>query len=281
MQRLISVDELTPETVSEYQVILVSMSNPVSGEKDTAKDGYLPDAIRIDLDAEGSDHSGEFPHTMLSPQALASLLGSLGISESTPLLLYDNYGLFCAPRLWWMLKFIGHQDVVVLNGGLPAWQEKGYPLSPALKPADNIIPAEYCPTPQENWFCDAAGIMSVLGQSESTILDARSRPRFNGQVPEPRPGLRSGHMPGADNVPFAELLTDNKLMASPETLKSYFEHHQIDLTNPLYCSCGSGVTACIVGMAALESGASRVTVYDGSWAEWGAGNTFPVVTQHD
>ncbi len=281
MQRLISVDELTPETVSEYQVILVSMSNPVSGEKDTAKDGYLPDAIRIDLDAEGSDHSGEFPHTLLSPQAFATLLGSLGVSESTPLLLYDNYGLFCAPRLWWMLKSIGHQNVVVLNGGLPAWQAKGYPLSPALKPADNNIPIEYCPTPEENWFCDAAGIMNVLDQPESTILDARSRPRFNSQVAEPRPGLRSGHMPGAVNVPFTELLTDSILLSSPDTLKSYFEHHHIDLTNPLFCYCGSGVTACIVGMAALESGASRVTVYDGSWSEWGSSNTFPVVTQHD
>lgn len=281
MQRFISVDDISQDTLNNVQVILVSMSNPVSGEKDTASDGYIPGAVKIDLDAEGSDHSGDLPHTLLSAQAMATLLGGLGISASTTLLLYDNYGLFCAPRLWWMLKALGHQRVCVLNGGMPAWKAKGLPVSQSLKSLESIEPVQYLAQPQADWFCNSDGVVNALDNPDVTILDARSRPRFNGEVAEPRAGLRSGHMPGAVNVPFTELLTANKSLASSDTLKSYFSNANIGLEQRLLCSCGSGVTACIVGMAALECGAQQVTVYDGSWAEWGAGNTFPVVTKHD
>ncbi|NVK56718.1 MAG: sulfurtransferase [Alteromonadaceae bacterium] len=275
MSRLISVNDIKPDDLSSYVVLFASMTNPVTGKADDPNEGFLPGAIKFDLDGEGSDHSSALPHTLPAPESLAVLLGQLGVSNHSNIIVYDNLGMFSAPRLWWMLKSLGHKNVAVLNGGLPAWKVAGYPVTSTLS---SRPPVSYQPVVTTGWFCNSDAVLKAIEVATPLILDARSAGRFNGIAPEPREGLRSGHMPGAFNVPFNDLLDVGLALKPVSTLKQFFKEQGIDISQPLLCSCGSGVTACIVGLAALEAGAKSVTVYDGSWSEWGGEHAFPVET---
>ena len=278
MPRLISVNDISASNLTDYVVLFASMTNPVSGQADDPADGYIPGAIKFDLDGEGSDHASSLPHTLPDPASLSALFGKLGITTDKPVLIYDNSGMFCAPRVWWMLTAMGHKNAAVLNGGLPAWKAAGHDVvSQPAKP----VPQEFTGTAGDDWFCNTDKVLTAIEEPSVTIWDARSRPRFEGSAPEPRAGLRSGHMPGAVNVPFTELLDNGTTLKSPAALKNYFTEHGIDLTKPIICSCGSGVTACVIGLAALEAGAEQVTVYDGSWSEWGGNPLLPVEVNHD
>ena len=278
MPRLISVNDISASNLTDYVVLFASMTNPVSGQADDPADGYIPGAIKFDLDGEGSDHASSLPHTLPDPASLSALFGKLGITTDKPVLIYDNSGMFCAPRVWWMLTAMGHKNAAVLNGGLPAWKAAGHDVvSQPAEPASK----EFTGTAGDDWFCNTDKVLTAIEEPSVTIWDARSRPRFEGSAPEPRAGLRSGHMPGAVNVPFTELLDNGTTLKSPAALKNYFTEHGIDLTKPIICSCGSGVTACVIGLAALEAGAEQVTVYDGSWSEWGGNPSLPVEVNHD
>ena len=278
MPRLISVNDISASNLTDYVVLFASMTNPVSGQADDPADGFIPGAIKFDLDGEGSDHNSSLPHTLPEQAALSALFGKLGITTDKPVLIYDNSGMFCAPRVWWMLTAMGHKNAAVLNGGLPAWKTAGHDVvSQPAKP----VPQEFTGTAGDDWFCNTDKVLTAIEEPSVTIWDARSRPRFEGSAPEPRAGLRSGHMPGAVNVPFTELLDNGTTLKSPAALKGYFAEHGIDLTKPIICSCGSGVTACVIGLAALEAGAEQVTVYDGSWSEWGGDPSLPVEVNHD
>ena len=278
MPRLISVNDISASNLTDYVVLFASMTNPVSGQADDPADGFIPGAIKFDLDGEGSDHTSSLPHTLPEQAVLSALFGKLGITTDKPVLIYDNSGMFCAPRVWWMLTAMGHKNAAVLNGGLPAWKTAGHDVvSQPAKP----VPQEFTGTAGDDWFCNTDKVLTAIEEPSVTIWDARSRPRFEGSAPEPRAGLRSGHMPGAVNVPFTELLDNGTTLKSPAALKNYFTEHGIDLTKPIICSCGSGVTACVIGLAALEAGAEQVTVYDGSWSEWGGNPLLPVEVNHD
>ena len=278
MPRLISVNDISASNLTDYVVLFASMTNPVSGQADDPADGFIPGAIKFDLDGEGSDHNSSLPHTLPEQAALSALFGKLGITTDKPVLIYDNSGMFCAPRVWWMLTAMGHSNAAVLNGGLPAWKAAGHDVvSQPAEPASK----EFTGTAGDDWFCNTDKVLTAIEEPSVTIWDARSRPRFEGSAPEPRAGLRSGHMPGAVNVPFTELLDNGTTLKSPAALKNYFTEHGIDLTKPIICSCGSGVTACVIGLAALEAGAEQVTVYDGSWSEWGGNPLLPVEVNHD
>ena len=278
MPRLISVNDISASNLTDYVVLFASMTNPVSGQADDPADGFIPGAIKFDLDGEGSDHTSSLPHTLPEQAVLSALFGKLGITTDKPVLIYDNSGMFCAPRVWWMLTAMGHKNAAVLNGGLPAWKTAGHDVvSQPAKP----VPQEFTGTAGDEWFCNTDKVLTAIEEPSVTIWDARSRPRFEGSAPEPRAGLRSGHMPGAVNVPFTELLDNGTTLKSPAALKNYFTEHGIDLTKPIICSCGSGVTACVIGLAALEAGAEQVTVYDGSWSEWGGNPLLPVEVNHD
>ena len=278
MPRLISVNDISASNLTDYVVLFASMTNPVSGQADDPADGFIPGAVKFDLDGEGSDHTSSLPHTLPEQAVLSALFGKLGITTDKPVLIYDNSGMFCAPRVWWMLTAMGHSNAAVLNGGLPAWKAAGHDVvSQPAEPASK----EFTGTAGDDWFCNTDKVLTAIEEPSVTIWDARSRPRFEGSAPEPRAGLRSGHMPGAVNVPFTELLDNGTTLKSPAALKNYFTEHGIDLTKPIICSCGSGVTACVIGLAALEAGAEQVTVYDGSWSEWGGNPSLPVEVNHD
>lgn len=248
-------------------LVNVGMKDPVSG---TSGQGVSNLACLVfDLDGEGSAHSGS-PHTCPNAEAFTDYLGKLGIERTSNLVVFDNFGLFCAPRLWWMLRGIDHPFVSVLSGG-----------SAVLESADVVVPLV---TPQAvnyeysgdiSGFVNAQQVLDAMGSS-TQIIDARAAARFYAQVPEPRPGLRSGHIPGAISLPFTELLDANKQLLSRDVLTDIFASRDIDLTRPIIVYCGSGITACVVALAAVLLGAKAIDVYDGSWSEWGADPSLPL-----
>lgn len=272
---LISVGDLA-NIMQQKPVTLVRalMDDPVSKTPDARNAMVLPASVDIDLDGDGSDHTTGFPHSMPSADALAIYFGNQGITANTPIAVYDTRGMYSAPRVWWMLKAIGHQDVYLLDGGQPAWENAGLPISEQQQYGK----LTYQATPRPGWFVNSSAVLQALN-TEAQLVDARNALRFKGEVPEPRQGVRSGHMPGAYNVPFDTLLKNGHFLAKEE-LKKVFEQANINLDKPIICTCGSGVTACIVGVAALMCGATQVSIYDGSWSEWGADSQFPVVNDH-
>jgi thiosulfate/3-mercaptopyruvate sulfurtransferase len=242
--------------------------------RDAAADhlaGRIPGAVRFDMEAV-SDHSTDLPHMLPTPEAFAATAGALGVSEGDTVVVYDTAGLFSAPRVWWTFRLMGAKDVRVLDGGLPRWKAEGRAIEsgPAATPA----PARFSPSPRIGDVADLPAILSAL-TGEAQIVDARPAARFSGETPEPRPGLRSGHMPGALNLPFKALLTEDGRMLRGADLSARFAEAGLDIDGPIITSCGSGVTAAILTLALAELGRDSA-LYDGSWAEWGGREDTPV-----
>lgn len=270
---LLSVAELASSMQQKPITLLRAlMDDPVSKTPDTRKAMVLPASVDFDLDSEGSDHTTGFPHSMPSAEDLAIYLGNQGVTANTPIVVYDTRGIYTAPRVWWMLKALGHSDVYLLNGGQPAWENAGLPVSEQQQYGK----LTYQATPRPGWFSNSSAVLQALN-TDAQLVDARSSARFKGEISEPRKGVRAGHMPGAFNVPFDTLLKNGHFLPVSE-LENVFKGAHIDLRKPIICTCGSGVTACIIGVAALMCGATQVSVYDGSWSEWGASTHYPVVT---
>jgi len=234
--------------------------------------GHIPGAVFFDIDAI-ADRSTDLPHMLPDEPTFSKAAGALGLSDTDTIVVYDGMGLFSAPRVWWTLKTFGAKDVRVLDGGLPAWDKAGNPKKPGeAKPR----PARFAATLAREKVRDFEQVRIALERG-STVVDARSAPRFAGELPEPRPGLLSGHMPGALNLHYERLAEGGRLVA-PEKIRQLFEGAKVDLSSPVITTCGSGITAAVLLFALARIGKDDVTLYDGSWADWGSRRGAPIST---
>jgi thiosulfate/3-mercaptopyruvate sulfurtransferase len=223
---------------------------------------HIPGAIFFDIE-ELSDHSTQLPHMLPTAESFSQSMSALGISDNSTIVIYEQEGVFSAPRAWWTLRTFGAQNVHILDGGLRAWTEANLPTESG--PVHHA-PATFHATLNHEAVKDLAQLKEKIADRQQ-ILDARSAARFNGTAPEPRPGLSSGHMPGATSVPFTELVEDGRLKPA-EKLRELFASKNIDLQQPITTTCGSGVTAAVIALSLEIVGAPSVSLYDGSWAEY-------------
>lgn len=234
---------------------------------------HVPGAVFLDIDAV-SDAASDLPHMLPKPIDFARIVGRLGVGDGQTIVVYDGDGLYSAPRVWWTFRAMGAPRVVILEGGLPAWKAAGLPLEdgPARRP-----PRSFTARLDNGLVAERADVEAALSGGGRVVVDARAADRFRGEVPEPRAGVRSGHMPGAANVPFAGLLDGGRLKPA-EALASAFAAAGVDPLAPAITSCGSGVTAAVLLLALESLGNRKVALYDGSWAEWGGRTDTPVAT---
>jgi thiosulfate/3-mercaptopyruvate sulfurtransferase len=236
-------------------------------------DGHIPGAVFFAID-EICDPSSDLPHMLASPEAFGAAMRGMGVDAGSTVVAYDSQGLFSAPRLWWNLRVMGCQAAFVLDGGLPAWVAENRPLE-AGWPTKGA--GDFAARFDASLVRSLDQVRSAVEASSSQIVDARPAARFTGETAEPRQGLRSGHMPGALNVPFPSVVDQGRL-AGAEPLRAVFEGAGVDLAGPLVTTCGSGISASVLALALARLGRNDVAVYDGSWTEWGGRPDTPVVT---
>lgn len=281
---LIEADELIPLVASQsVKVVDASWYLPSEQRYPLAEyeNGHIPGAVFFDIDRI-CDHSSAFPHMLPTTPQFEAAIGELGISNDDQVVVYDGSGMFSAPRVWWMLRIFGHQKVRVLNGGLPAWVAAGGELVSVYTHGEALVePACFRSAFDATQIIDIASLWQKLRAGDVQVLDARAAPRFLGQQPEPRPGVRCGHMPGAINVPFKQLLDAKGRMMKARTLQQRFEEAGVNLAAPIVTSCGSGVTACVLALGLYCLGRQDIAIYDGSWSEWGSCEEYPVQTAND
>lgn len=246
-----------------------------SGPKEF-KEAHIPGAQYFDIDAT-SDTSSGLPHTLPSPDAFRELMRSLGINAGDHVIVYDNSLLRSAARGWWMFRVMGHANVSVLDGGLEAWKSAGGVLEQG---APAPITGDFVAKFRAELFRNKSDMLENIQSNTAQVVDARGAPRFTGEVQEPRPGLASGHIPNALNVPFSSLYEADGTLKSQAELSAIFDAAEVNRQAPIYTSCGSGVTACNVTLALYELGNQDVAVYDGSWVEWGSAGDVPVEQGH-
>ncbi len=234
----------------------------------------IPGAIFFDID-DIADSENPLPHMLPSPEKFAARMRKLGVGDGMRVIVYDSHGLFSAARVWWNFRVMGHEDVAVLDGGLPAWERAGLPLEdgPPTARAERHFSSRY----RADLVADLADMRRLLAQG-GQVLDARPPARFRGETPEPRAGLRSGHMPGARNVASGSLVDEHGMLRSREQLRAIFAAAGAEVERQTVCSCGSGISAALIALALARLGRWDAAIYDGSWAEWGGRDDTAIVT---
>jgi thiosulfate/3-mercaptopyruvate sulfurtransferase len=275
---LVSTDWLTAH-LGDLHVRVLDASYHLPHLKRDARAEYaaahIPGAVFFDVDGI-SDHSSPLPHMLPKPADFAATVGALGIGNDDLVVAYDSYGLLSAARAWWMFRSFGHDRVAILDGGLPKWQREGRPVDGhTVTPQPKSFAARFRP----ELVRSKDAVLANLKSRAEQVLDARSAGRFRGADPEPRAGLRGGHIPGSCNLPYNLLVDKESLTVLPAAaLKTRFTEAGIDPAKPVITSCGSGVTACVLALGLYLLGAEKVAVYDGSWSEWGLPGETPVET---
>lgn len=235
---------------------------------------HIPGAVFFDID-DISDETSDLPHMIPTAVKFASRVRKLGLGDGSRIVVYDTTGILPAARAWWHFRAMGHEDVVVLDGGLPMWIAEGRPIEDG--PA---FPQErhFTPRYQADIYRSLEQMRDIVASGREQIIDARAAGRFEGRDPEPRAGLRGGHMPGARNIPLSALIAPDGTMLPADKLKVVFDAAGVDINKPVVSTCGSGITASVVALALARLGKPRSAVYDGSWTEWGGLADTPVAT---
>jgi thiosulfate/3-mercaptopyruvate sulfurtransferase len=275
---LIETDDLARE-LDAPDLVIIDASWHMPDQGKSAHEDYLaehiPGALFFDID-EIADTKTALPHMLPPPEKFSSRMRSMGIGDGSRIVVYDSLGLFSAARVWWTFRVMGVADVSVLNGGLPKWKAERRPLESG-EPIGRT-PRHFTARRNADLVRDLADIKALLKDRSAEIVDARSAERFAGKAPEPRPGLRSGHIPGAYNLPHAKLLNRDGTLKSPREIERLFEDAGVDLGKPVVTSCGSGITASVLALGLAQIGHRKTAVYDGSWSEWGADKSLPIET---
>jgi thiosulfate/3-mercaptopyruvate sulfurtransferase len=276
-QALVSTEWLAAH-LDDPAVTVLDASFKLPGVTPTAIEDYarahIPGAVYFDVD-QVADHANPLPHMLPRPDEFARIVGGLGVGDGQKIVVYDAAGI-AATRAWWMLRAMGHPDVAVLDGGLRTWRAEGRPVTDAVpRPAAR----RFTPRFDAALVRDRAQLLANLERKREQVVDARAPARFAGSAPEPRPGLRAGHIPGAVNLPWEEL-SDRKtgVMLPADALEARLRRAGLAPEKPVVASCGSGVSACVVAFALHLVGWPEAAVYDGSWSEWGMPGETPVAT---